>query len=188
MQERREKIVAWVAVAFIALFLLAWIFDEPAEPPGPQYMPTDGYVKALGVSEIDYYAFRKAYGKPEEELWREEKETGRVFVTSCYPQFDLESVVLRDEEWVDNLPYLHLMQVKIKEESLRFGRRQIGLGSTREEVQRAYARDRKLNAKYIPEYDPTMDEGYLWDFGRKVLFRYDENGIVTAMTYCNPSN
>ena len=74
----------------------------------------------------------------------------------------------------------------ITDDQFRFGKRGIGVGSTKDEMHAAFARSRPVDAdelQYSAEDFPDVDEGYYGDFWCRLLFSYDDDGRVDAMAY-----
>jgi len=77
-----------------------------------------------------------------------------------------------------------LIQITFKSETLRFGKRQIGIGSTRDDVQKAYRRDEKVDQEdlaYCAINFPGVEEGYYGESWCFILFCYDADGKVVSM-------
>ncbi|MEZ4627880.1 MAG: hypothetical protein R2912_07285 [Eubacteriales bacterium] len=76
-------------------------------------------------------------------------------------------------------------------ESIKFGRKQIGVGSSREEVHKAYENEPIISQSELAfslEDFPNLDEGYFGEDWSRILFCYNDAGIVTSMAFEPPSN
>ncbi|MEZ4627881.1 MAG: hypothetical protein R2912_07290 [Eubacteriales bacterium] len=87
-------------------------------------------------------------------------------------------------DWYKHEPYNELIQITFKSETLRFGKRQIGIGSTRDDVQKAYRRDEKVDQEDLAYCAINFPRGRGWILWRELVLYpvfYDADGKVTSM-------
>jgi len=117
------------------------------------------------------------YLTPFEELVRQHGEPKNIIFLEHAPhlavvQFDEFEVVV--PYWRDSSTLGRVQSVRITGSSIRFGEYQIGVGSTREEIELAY---RKMVIHESPDGTITVIEGRTW-----VVIRFDENDKVERIT------
>lgn len=193
MEKRKKK--RWIAFSIYSFFLTAlavyafvYIGDSRMHRGvETRYLSERGYARALGVKHMYHQYFYEAYGPPERMEYRYDEEAPRTLAVAYYPQFELHCVVKEKGLPGSDSYYLRLICLSVTDPALRFGRAQIGLGSTRAEVEAAY-RDNEVVDKYLHESLLPADTGYYGDRWSRILFSYDENDRVKAMVLENPAN
>ena len=175
----------------IAIFFFAMCnYDSQYTDYGrkAEYLSNRGYARVFKVNRLNYQNLFKKYGVPiKEETQAIPRVTDRRVVFMQYPSFELCCVEYQEtDETVARALYLLI----VLDDTLQFGRSQIGIGSTREEVHRAYAKDPMISAKelaYSAEDYPNVDEGFYGEDWSRILFCYDDNGVVESMAYQPPA-
>ena len=150
------------------------------------HMHRSEYAEALDIDELTYKAVIARYGYPTQIHVAPKNESCPRSFTAGYPGFSMTYVTgyILDNEETKAVP--KLVQVTTADETYRFGKRQIGVGSTREDIAAAYAGDLAIEADRLSHgayYFPNPDAGYYGDYWDWILFRYDENGRVSEMAY-----
>jgi len=179
-----------VAALSIAYFIFVFHYDSRLTDYGrkAEYLSTRGYARVLGLRGFDAKDIVKRFGVPVRQTrWIDPVYPERELVRDAYPAFDTISVT---GEHSDGTIYKIVFLVVFKDESLRFGKMKIGIGSTKEEVHRAYAKDPIIEADELicSAHDyPDVDEGYFGEDWSKILFCYDEAGKVESMAYEAPA-
>jgi len=188
-KKRKKKVFLIVLLVvfglFIACFTAGYIYDQQFMPYyRASYLSDRGYARALGVAALDYEAIQKKYGEPESQsVWVDSTDADRELVAYQYPKFEL---VYTDAEYPSGDVIRRIVLIVITSEDIRFGRMDIGIGSTREDVQKAYAEDPKIDEdklEYSATIYPDVDEGFSGEDWCRILFCYDENGKVESMAY-----
>ncbi len=188
-KKRKKKVFLIVLLAvfglFSACFTAGYIYDQQFMPYNrASYLSDRGYARALGVAALDYEAIQKKYGEPENQSYWVPESNSDVSIRDCvYPRFKVRYVVSKS---IDGENKYYLALLTITDEDIRFGRMDIGIGSTREDVQKAYAEDPKIDEadlEYSSRDYPGVDEGFSGEDWCRILFCYDENGKVESMAY-----
>lgn len=152
------------------------------------YLSTDSYAKELNLSALEYDDIQKEYGAPE-SIVREQSPVNPDVMLICneYP-----GVLVQYSEVTEfngaTTDYVCLVSITGKE--FRFGPLRIGIGSSRMQVRIAYLLDQRIASDelmYSAKYFPSVDEGFYGDDWSRILFCYDDAGIVTSMAYEPPA-
>ncbi len=148
------------------------------------YLSTCNYAAVLGVDQFEAESFIKVYGEPESiQRWFDSEYPDRELVLYSYPSFEILFLIY---EYVNGETALSFLQIKIFDDSFRFGLFKIGVGSSRNIIRLAFLLDPKLKDSEI-EYEshdyPEVDEGYYAEDWWRVLFHYDDTGKVESMVY-----
>jgi hypothetical protein len=153
-----------------------------------KYLSTSMYAKALHLDGLNEKSILREYGAPSSFVRHTDQKNGdRILIHGQYATFDVWYVYT---DWYAGEPYNNLVLLVINDDSIRFGRLDIGIGSTREDVHRAYANDPAISAKelaYSAEDYPNVDEGFYGEDWSRILFCYDNNGVVESMAYQPPA-
>lgn len=189
----RKKLLPYIILLFFLLISVhqaKLIYDQQfiRFDRVARYISTSAYAKVLGLDDLTEKSILDKYGSATSEAQYMDPKNGyRTLILNQYPGFDVWYVYT---DWYAGKPYNALNLLVIKDDSLRFGWLKIGIGSTREEVHRAYAKEPAINAKelaYSAEDYPDVDEGFYGDGWSRILFCYDETGIVESMAYQPPA-
>jgi len=195
-RKRNRKIVTIVIFAAVGLAVVCgaalFVWDSQFMPTHKAaYLSDKGYAKALGISKLSYDPFRRKYdyGLPQSsESWIKTEYPYPKMLKCVYPGFEALFTV-SDNTSGEETP--HMVLLTVTSENVRFGRMKIGIGSSYEDVQEAYAKDQKIDAEELAysalDY-PDVDEGFYGEDWCSILFRYDENGNVESMAYEPPAN
>lgn len=169
----------------IMLFCMALYYDDHQGCCGEHtaaYLPTSRYSRELGLKRFDEESILQVYGAPATCIrWVDHDNNDRTLILDQYPMFDVLYVYA---DWYKHEPYNELIQITFKSETLRFGKRQIGIGSMRDDVQKAYRRDEKVDQEdlaYCAINFPGVEDGYYGESWCFILFCYDADGKVTSM-------
>jgi len=169
----------------VMLFCMALYYNDHQGCCGEHaaaYLPTSKYTRELGLKRFDEESILQVYGAPANRTrWVDHDHNDRTLILDQYPAFDALYVYV---DWHEHEPYNDLIQIEFKSDTLRFGRRQIGVGSTMEEVRKAYRRDEKVDEEelvYCAVDFPGVDEGYYGESWCYILFCYDADGKVVSM-------
>ena len=184
-----------LAVAFILLIIIAisiavvsYYQQFSGYNRKSRYLSTDGYAAVIGCKEFYEKEILTRCGDPESRArWVDSEKNDRTLILDQYEKFDVLYVYT---DWYKGEPYNTLLYVIFKHESLRFGRMKIGIGSTKEEVHLAYAKEPMVDAEeiaYSAEDYPDVDEGYYGEDWSRILFCYDDAGRVISMAYQPPA-
>ena len=183
-------IVLLLIVTTVSCFIVMCNFDSQLADYGrtAKYLSNFGYARAFEVSSLDYESLIKKYGVPTKEESKDILEsTGNRIIHLEYPEFNMACVEFKE---ADGTMKKSLFLIVVKDDSIRFGRKSIRIGSTREEVHRAYAQEPPISTdelKNSAEDYPNVDEGFYGEDWSRILFCYDENGIVESMAYEPPA-
>ncbi len=151
------------------------------------YLSTNGYAKKLKLSALEYDDIQKEYGTPE-SIVREQSAVNPDVMLVCneYPGMSVQyTEVTEFSGALTNYIYL----ISITENKFRFGPLGIGTGSTRMQVRIAYLLDQRIESDelaYSANHLPDVDEGFYGDDWSRILFCYDDAGIVTSMAFEPP--
>jgi hypothetical protein len=152
------------------------------------YLPTSGYAKELNLSALDYEEIQKEYSRPA-SIVREESAVNPDVMLVCNEYPGVSVYYSEVTEFSGAITrYVYLISITGKE--YRFGSLDIGIGSTRMQVRIAYLLDQKIESDELAnsaEHFPGVDEGFYGDGWSRILFCYDDAGIVTSMAYEPPS-
>jgi hypothetical protein len=153
-----------------------------------EYLSNFGYARAFNVNRLDYESLSQKYGTPiNKETQAIPDSTDKRIIFMHYPSFEMCCVEYKE---TDGTVARALYLLIVLDDTLQFGRNQIGIGSTREEVHRAYAKEPAISAKelaYSAEDYPDVDEGFYGEDWSRILFCYDDNGVVESMAYQPPA-
>lgn len=192
MVQKNRKVcrpLRWIALSvpalLVAVFVCLWQYDRQFLPVHKAaYLSDFGYARALGLRRLDSDAIRRTYGEPDETEFRADPlQDDRMLIVCAYPNFQ---AVYVENTHPSGKVVRRLILLEITSDTLRFGRDQIGLGSTRKQIQAAYARDEAIEAGDLLDSArdyPVVSEGYYGQNWCRILFCYDEQGIVTSMAY-----
>jgi len=189
MKKRRNLILSLIFVGVLialALFSASNYIINYCNNYGraSSYLSTSGYAAELGLDRFTNEAFLKAYGEPASvQRWSDPKQSDRELVLHSYPSFDVLYLV---DTLANGDTQLVFLQVVIRDDSIRFGRWKIGVGTQRSRVQIAYLLEPKLPPEEV-EYEshdfPKVDGGFYGENWWRVLFSYDASGKVETMAY-----
>lgn len=183
-------IILGLIASATALFITMWHYDTQFTDYGrnAEYLTNFGYARAFKVNRLDYESILKKYGVPiKEETQAIPDSTDRHVVLMQYPSFDMSCV---EYEKTDGTVGRNLFLLIIQNDTIRFGRDEIRIGSTQEEVHRAYSKELKISVEelvYSAENYPNVDEGFYGEDWSRILFCYDDNGFVESMAYEPPA-
>jgi len=188
MQDHKRRIfkIALISLGIlVVIFCIMLYFNDHQGCCGEHaaaYLSTRGYTRELGLKKFDEESILHVYGAPNTHTrWVETEQNDRTLILDQYSTFDALYVYT---DWYEGEPYNELIQIVFKSDTLRFGRKKIGIGSSMEEVRKAYQRDEKIDEEdlaYSTDDFPDVDEGYYGDSWSRILFSYDENGKVDSM-------
>ena len=120
------------------------------------------YWKVIGFPNSHLYEdVLSVYGEPLDIDYEEKAAT--VIYNEITFIFLTQRRTLTDDTWFES--------VRFNDSSFRFGRKSIGVSSTREEVEKAYKNAKKLSGEECAYID-----GFTW-----ISFILDENDIVTEI-------
>jgi len=181
-----------VVLALIMSYLIfVYFYDREMTDYGrdSNYLSNRGYACALGLSDFKYDSILKSLGSPvKQTVLPEADDLGNTLVFLEYPDFRAAYVEIpRPNGTTRKALYL----VTVWGESIKFGRKQIGVGSSREEVHKAYEKEPIISQSelaFSSEDFPILDEGYFGEDWSRILFCYDDAGIVTSIAFEPPSN
>lgn len=181
-----------VVLAVITSYLIyVYFYDREMTDYGrdSSYLSNRGYARALGLSDFKYDSIQKSLGSPvKQTVLPEANEWGNTLVFLEYPDFRAAYVEIpRPNGTTQKALYL----VTVWGESIKFGRKQIGVGSSREEVHKAYENEPIISQSELAlssEDFPNLDEGYFGEDWSRILFSFDDAGFVTSIAYEPPSN
>lgn len=194
MQISKRRII--IPALILAFFLLAvgykakFIYEQQFISFNRKsvYLPIKGYSDELGLDAFNESSIIRKYGVSRVQIRSvDQNNENRVLILDQYPKFDVLYVYT---DWYASKPYNTLICIIFKDNSLRFGKLQIGIGSTQEEVHRAYAKEPMVSTEelaYSAEDYPNVDEGFYGEDWSRILFCYDENGVVESMAYEPPA-
>ena len=189
-QRRLKLVLLGLIVIVVALLVMMCHYDRQFTDYGrkAEYLSNFGYARVFNVNRLKYESISKKYGIPiKEETQAIPGVTDRCVVFMQYPSFELCCVEYKE---TDGTVARALYLLIVLDDTLQFGRNQIGIGSTREEVHRAYAKEPAISAKelaYSAEDYPDVDEGFYGEDWSRILFCYDDNGVVESMAYEPPA-
>jgi len=188
MQVHKRRIFKTVLMSLgilVVLLCITLYFNDHQDCCGEHraaYLSTRGYTRELGLTRFDEASILQKYGSPiTRTRWVDSKMNDRTLILDQYLTFDVLYIYT---DWYECEPYNELIQIVFKADTLRFGRKKIGIGSTQEDVQKAYFRDQKINEDdlaYCAYNYPDVDEGYYGESWCNILFSYDDNGKVISM-------
>ena len=191
-KKRGCLIAILIVLAVIASYLVAvYLYDREMTDYGrdSNYLSNRGYARALGLSDFRYDTILKKLGTPvKQTTLPEADQLGNTLVFLEYPDFRAAYVEISDSN-CSTRKALYL--VTVWGESIKFGRKQIGVGSSREEVHKAYEKEPIISQGELVssvEDFPNLAEGYYGEDWSRILFCYNDAGIVTSMAYEPPSN
>ncbi len=184
-------------IAFLICLVLAiswlvsvYIYDSQMTDYGrhSNYLSNRGYARALGLSDFRYDSMLKKLGAPvKQTVLPEADQLGNTLVFLEYPDFRAAYVEIPE---ANGSTRKALYLVTVWGESIKFGRKKIGVGSSREEVHKAYEKEPVISQSelaFSSEDFPNLNEGYFGEDWSRILFSFDDAGIVTSMAYEPPS-
>lgn len=184
----RTWILIGVGILIVAFSIACWVSAYRADIRTQnlkiaKYLSRNGYAAVFGVEHMEYAAFFETYGEPDKIEYVYEENVPRMWVIVEYPSFQLQGNLWEKGSAGSCNFVLRLQSITVKDASLRFGEKQIGLGSTRTEVETAYCEDTAMTQKQIEETDLSADIGFWGDYWTRILFCFDENDRVSAMMW-----
>jgi hypothetical protein len=189
MLHQRSRLI-WIlllsVIALCAVFIIICVSEKESTMFGRKswYLSDEGYAQALGIDRLECESINKVYGEPESiERWFDPAHADRELVKHSYRDFDVlyfvDSLSTGEEQLV-------FIQLVIKTNLIHFGFMQVGVGVRRGAVRFAYMLDPKLSKSEI-EYEsndfPEVDEGFYGENWCRIMFDYDDSGIVKEMAY-----
>jgi len=177
-------------VLVVSWFISAYNYDRQMTDYGRRsnYLSNRGYARALGLSDFKYDTVLKKLGSPvNQTVLPEADQLGNTLVFLEYPDFRAAYVEIPR---VNGSTRKALYLVTVWGESTKFGKKQIGVGSSREEVHKAYEKEPVISQSelaFSSEDFPNIDEGYFGEDWSRILFSFDEAGFVTSIAYEPPS-
>ncbi|MEA4949375.1 MAG: hypothetical protein VB034_09505 [Eubacteriales bacterium] len=192
ISKRRKLLPSFILILFLLVsgYQAKLIYDQQfiGFNRAAKYLSTSMYAKVLRLDGFNEESILREYGKPSCQVrYADQKNGGRILTLGQYLAFDVLYVYA---DWYACEPYNNLILLVVKDDSFRFGRLDIGIGSTREDVRRAYGKDPAISAKelaYSAEDYPNVDEGFYGEDWCRILFCYDDNGVVESMAYQPPA-
>lgn len=184
------KLVLAIVLIAAALFIAMCNYDTQFTDYGRNaaYLSNFGYARAFKVNRLSYEAISKKYEDPVKEETRVIPESAdRHIVLMQYPSFEMICV---EFEKTDGTTGRSLALLIVQSDTIYFGKQAIHVGSTREEVNRAYAQEPKISADelaYSAEDYPEVDEGFYGEDWSRILFCYDGEDTVESMAYEPPA-
>ena len=181
-----------IVTALVVSYLVAvFFYDREMTDYGREsnYLSNRGYAHALGLRNFNYDLVLQTFGVPVDKTVQEHPDLEDIMLISLeYPEFRLNYTELTE---FDGSTSRSLYLVTVWGESIKFGRKQIGVGSSREEVHKAYEKEPKISqgelASSVEDF-PNVAEGYYGEDWSRILFCYNDAGIVTSIAYEPPSN
>ena len=192
----RKKLGFMIAIVIVLALAVSYLiaiyfYDREMTDYGrdSNYLSNRGYARALGLSDFKYDSMLERLGSPvKQTVLPEADQLGNTLIFLEYPDFRAAYV---DIPRANGSTRKALYLVTVWGESIRFGRKQIGVGSSREEVHKAYEKEPIISQSELAsssEDFPNLDEGYFGEDWSRILFSFDDAGIVTSMAYEPPSN
>ncbi len=152
------------------------------------YLNESGYTKELGLATFEYENIQSVFGSPDHRDCIKRLDDPNVeIVTDDYPGFVAHYSSAENSKKITRY---YTYQITIKSDRYHWGWLKIGIGSPRLLVRIAYLFDSRISAKELAssaEDYPDVDEGFYGDGWSRILFCYDENGIVESMAYQPPA-
>ena len=189
-KKRFKVVIIGLVLVFIVLFVVVFHYDTQFTDYGrkAEYLSNYGYARAFKVNRLDYESIFKKYGVPiEEEIQAIPESSDRHIVLMQYPSFEMTCV---EFEKADGSIGRNVAFIVVQNDTIHFGTEKIHIGSTQEEVHRAYAKEPMVSTEelaYSAEDYPNVDEGFYGEDWSRILFCYDENGVVESMAYEPPA-
>ena len=192
----RKKLGCLVAFLIVLALVVSYLvsvffYDREMTDYGREsnYLSNRGYARALGLSDFKYDSIIKKLGSPEKQTVLQNADSlGNTLVSIEYKDFRAAYVEIPR---ADGTTREALYLVTVWGESIKFGRKKIGVGSSREEVHKAYEKEPMISQGELAsstEDFPNVAEGYYGEDWSRILFCYDDAGIVTLIAYEPPSN
>ena len=148
------------------------------------YLNGNGYPKELGLASFEYEDIQKVFGSPDQRDCIRSLDNPNVdIVTDDYPGFVAHYSV---SENVKKITHYYTYQITIKSDHYHWGWLKIGIGSPRFLIRIAYLLDSRISEKelaYSAKDFPNVDEGFYGEDWSRILFCYDDNGVVESMAY-----
>ena len=181
-----------IVLAVVVSYLVAvYFYDREMTDYGRQsnYLSNRGYAHALGLRNFNYDLVLQTLGVPVDKTVQKHPDLEDIMLISLeYPEFRLNYTELTE---FDGSTSRSLYLVTVRGESIKFGRKQIGVGSSREDVHKAYEKEPMISQGELAssaEDFPSLSEGYYGEDWSRILFCYNDAGIVISMAYEPPSN
>ena len=177
-------------VMAVSYLIAVFFYDREMTDYGrhSDYLSNRGYARALGLSDFGYDSMLKKLGSPvNQTVLPEADQLGNTIIFLEYPDFRAAYVEIPR---ANGSPRKALSLVTVWAESIKFGRKKIGVGSSREEVHKAYEKEPAISQRELAassEDFPNLDEGYFGDDWSRILFSFDDAGFVTTIAYEPPS-
>lgn len=178
------RIVVFASLAvFTILVIIVLCINLRYSPQHPaKYLSTPGYAKVLGIDSFHYEALIQEFGKPSHITYPINPFNPNEYY--ILHQYDTIDALYNIQEYPSGIKATQLILVTIKSDAYRFGKQNIGIGSTRAEVEKAYAKDDALKPEQLTEsqkLSPYASSGYYGDNWSRILFCYDENDKVESI-------
>lgn len=175
---------------FLSSYILLCRYDNRFTDYGRKsnYLNNFGYARVFKVNRLDTELIYKKHGDPicESTQTMTSQKNVRI-VYARYPAFEMAYTETMDESGsTEN----HIFLMIVLDETIQFGWKKIGIGSTKEEVHQAYAKEPMIDTKelaYSAEVYPDVDEGFYGEDWSRILFCYDDAGRVISMAYEPPA-
>ncbi len=159
----------------IGLFVILLNCETPAYPHSN--MANEDYAKALGLPNIacTYPDFIELKGPGKEEIYYADSGAEGIIVTfNNIRYYFLQDTTKNSNQ--NNKENYDLVQIVIRDPSIRFGKHKIGVGSAKKEIEKVY---RKNEVCYETE---LLGSGYIDGTWLYVRFLYDDNDCVKQMS------
>lgn len=190
--KKRGGLIAFLVMLALVMSYLIYVYfyDREMTDYGrdSNYLSNCGYARALGLSDFKYDSILKSLGSPVKTIvLPDADDLGNTLVFLEYPDFRAAYVEMpRPNGTTQKALYL----VTVWGESNKFGRKQIGVGSSREEVHKAYEKEPIISQSelaFSAEDFPNISEGYFGEDWSRILFSFDDAGFVTSIAFEPPS-
>ena len=177
-----QQVIGVGLMVLVAISLaLAFYWETTSKEYTAAYLDEAGYMTTLNVDVFRYDKFRVSYGEPLELTTQRDKQGDPVGFTAYYPGFTLKCAFSKylSPAKAQTSPYIEW--ITITGEQHRFGKLQIGVGSPRRSIRRAYFFDKRIDADDLRKQGMQAGDAYYADGWSMVLFNYDENNLVKTM-------
>ena len=177
-------------VLAVACFIALCNYDRQYTDYGRRsnYLSNRGYARALGANSFEYDVVLQKFGDPISATTIPQPDQHSItYVSLEYPEFRVDYVETQELNGSVKRT-LYLMTVLSK--YVQFGKNKIGIGSSQAEVHKAYACEPMIaqdELVYSAEVFPEVAEGFYGEDWSRILFCYNDDGIVTAIAYEPPA-
>ncbi len=171
-----NRIILLILLVFffiiIGLVLIHFVYESSADPYST--MSKSDYAKALGLSTINcsYSDFIMTHEIEEENQFVADNGSNGIVVQHN----DIEYFFLQDDTTNNNqkIKYndYYLVEIIIRNPSIRFGKHRIGVGSSRKEIENEYSKNETC---YKTE---NLGSGYIDGNWLYIRFLYDNERVV----------